>query len=148
MHRLNWEGDSPESLTHAFLESSFDGIHFIEMSQVPVTSSYVYQPQTDGNIFYRVRMKLPDDSYYYSNTIVLGNYKGILVGSNIIRDQVQLNVSSDYQYQLFDVTGRLFQSGKLIRGLNTVSIKPVTSGLLMLKVFNAQQQFVFRLIRQ
>jgi hypothetical protein len=118
------------------------------MSQVPVTSSYVYQPQTDGNIFYRVRMKLPDDSYYYSNTIVLGNYKGILVGSNIIRDQVQLNVSSDYQYQLFDVTGRLFQSGKLIRGLNTVSIKPVTSGLLMLKVFNAQQQFVFRLIRQ
>jgi hypothetical protein len=148
VHTLNWESAGRQPITQLYLESSFDGIHFIEMSQVPVNSSYAYEPQSDGNIYYRVKMKLPDDSYDYSNTVMLGNYKGILVGSNIVRDQVRLNVSSDYEYQLFDVTGRLFQSGKVVRGLNTVRIGPATSGLLMLKVFNAQHQFVFRLIRQ
>jgi hypothetical protein len=147
-HVLNWTSDGREPVTRAYLESSFDGIHFVELSQVPVNSSYVYQPQTDGNIFYRVKMKLPDDSYDFSNTIVLGNHKNILVDGNIVRDQLRLNLSGEYQYQLFDATGRLFQAGKVVRGLNTVSIKPVTSGLLMLKVFDAQHQFVFRLIRQ
>jgi hypothetical protein len=148
VHVLNWTSNGSEPVTRAYLESSFDGIHFVVMGQVPVNSSYVYQPQTDGNIFYRVRMKLPDDSDDFSNTIILGNHKGILVDGNIVRDQIRLNLSGDYQYQLFDATGRLSQAGKVVRGLNTVSIKPVTSGLLMLKVFNAQQQFVFRLMRQ
>jgi hypothetical protein len=70
------------------------------------------------------------------------------VGGNVIRNDIRLNLAGDYQYQLVDASGRLIQSGKLTRGLNTVPIRQATSGLLMLKVFSAQQQFIFRLVRQ
>ena len=149
LHLLNWESTSSQTVARGYLEASFDGIHFVEMTPLPEhTSTYSYEPSTRRNIYYRVRLKLPDDSYYYSNTIILGQNTGILVGGNVIRNEIRLNLAGDYQYQLVDAAGRLIQQGKLTRGLNTVPVTHTTRGLLMLKVFSAQQQFVFRLIRQ
>lgn len=148
LHFLNWTTDNIQPTTRGSLEYSLNGVDFMEMAPLPdQTSSYAYQPPTTGNIYYRVKMRMPGDSSYYSNTIMLANGTVIIMG-NIVQNVVQLNASGDYEYQLFDETGRTYQRGKIRRGINTVPVNEVKKGLFLMKVFNRQQQLVFKLIKQ
>lgn len=147
-HLLNWTSYNLTSTNRTYLEYSVDGSHFLPMSSVPSNATdYAYKPVNNGNIYYRVKMLLPDETEEYSNVIQLNSYMVSLVNS-MVTNTVQLNSPGDYAYQLIDETGRMLQKGRIVRGLNTVHLSSAKRGLLIMKVFGNNQQVCFKLMKQ
>lgn len=148
MHMLNWNEEEKESVTRSYLEYSFNGIHYLPITTAPLgTNNYTNKPLVNGNVYYRLRMVLPDETEYYSNSILLSNGP-VKPLSTVVKDQIQLSSPGEYEYQLFDEIGRLYQKGKLVEGLNTVPVSTTRSGILIIKVFNAHEHYTFKLLKQ
>jgi hypothetical protein len=151
LNLFNWNIQPNDSVATTYLEYSFDGRSFEPIAAFPSnTTSYSHKPPTDGDIYYRVRMILPDETSEYSNTISLRNIASgnISLASNIVRNILQVRCTADFGYQLMDETGRLLQKGKLSSGLNIIQLNQVKQGLLLMNVFNQTEQLHFKLIKQ
>lgn len=149
-HVITWNNNTGNKVpvTKTTLEHSFDGVHFIPVAALlPGSTDYSYQPLTNGLVYYRIKTVLPDETVEYSNTISLGN-AAVLLESTLVRNSIRINASGDFGFQLFDETGRLFQNGKLSRGMNTIQLSQVKQGLLFLQVFNKTEHLNFKLIKQ
>jgi hypothetical protein len=148
---INWiVEDGPEVRT-TYIEYSIDGRIFTPFTDVPVNStSYAHHPPGGNPVYYRVRMFLNDQTTEYSNVVVLSNTAGSKVSlmSNIVYSSAQVRATGEYSYQLIDESGRILGKGKLTAGINEISLRTLNKGLIFLKVFNQQQQFHYRIIKQ
>lgn len=147
-HVVNWNIQTTEPLTKTYLEYSMNGVHFTPVTNTYSTNTYTHQPLSNDYIHYRVKMVLPDESIYYSNTITLRGSNTVSVLRTIVENSVQVKVRGEYSYQLYDETGRLHKKGTLVTGLNNITLEQVTRGLLIFRVFNNTQQLHFRLVKQ
>jgi hypothetical protein len=111
------------------------------------TRQFTNKPSISGNVYYRLKMVLPDETHYYSNSVLLTNGSVKLL-SSVVRNQVQLNAPGEYNYQLFDATGRVLSKGNLVRGINTVEVGSVKQGMLLMRVSNQHEQLTFKLVKQ
>ncbi len=152
-HIIKWVYASEESFKESIIEYSLDGQKFSPLQTIssPITD-FSYQPLLSGSIFYRIKMvNVKNNEEYYSNIISLKSIQSenIVLLTNRIRSSIQLNINEgNYSYQLIDLNGRLLQRGILTEGLNNIPVNTGITGILFLKVFNQNDQLVFRLIKQ
>ncbi len=152
-HLIKWNFSTDEPLRESTIEYSLDGKRFNPLQNIsPTTDHFNYRPFVSGSIFYRIKLvTLMDNEEYYSNIIQLKSLltKKITLFSNQVHSFLQLTITNgNFSYHILDETGRLLQKGRLTQGLNNVIINSNKSGILLLKVFNQQEQSVFRLIKQ
>jgi hypothetical protein len=148
MHLLKWDALDRASLVKTYLEQSFDGVRYLPITTVPLEANYFSQePLVSGKVHYRLRMILADESVYFSDAVILSS-NTLSVLNTFVRDQVQVNSPGDYQYQLYDELGRLYQQGRVVKGLNTLPVNVSRSGLVLLKLWSKHEQITFKLIKQ
>jgi len=148
---INWNVEDGPEVRTTYLEYSIDGRIFTPFKDVPVNStSYTHHPPGGNPVYYRVRMLLNDQTTEYSNVVVLNNTAGSKVSlmSNIVYSSAQVRATGEYSYQLIDESGRILGKGKLTAGINEIPLRTLNKGLIFLKVFNQQQQFHYRIIKQ
>ena len=151
-HLISWNFESDKPVRTTIIEGSPNGVDFKTIATVsPAITTYKNTFSANGSMFYRVQMLAgQDDTPYYSNIISLSHaveQKVSLLG-NIIRNSALINVSGNYTYDLMDETGRFYQRGKLSDGYNQIIINNTKKGLMLLRVYNNNEQLVFKLIKQ
>jgi hypothetical protein len=148
---IRWDIEAGPEVRTTYIEYSIDGRIFTPFTNVPENSKiYTHYPPGGNPVYYRVRILLNDQTTAYSNVVVLGNTAGAKVSlmSNIVHSLVQVKTTSEYSYQLIDESGRILGKGRLTAGINEIPLRTLNQGLIFLKVFNQQEQFHFRIIKQ
>jgi hypothetical protein len=153
-HSFKWTVDGGADLTNGMLETSDDGLSFLPVTSsviTPLIKGFRYNPVREGRKYYRISASSADQTYY-SNVVVLENnvaaVRATALLSSVIRGTATVTVGGDHAYQLFDETGRMMQQGKLVSGTNHIAINGFKKGLMLLKVYNAKERSVFKLINQ
>lgn len=150
---LQWILETGQNISMVSVEGSSDGVSFNHLANVPVPAGggrLTYKPAGGNTMYYRVKaISRENNKTYYSNTVTLQNTgdKVELLG-NLVNETIRLNVSGSYSYSLHDETGRLLGKGSLRPGLNEVGTNTTRTGILLLKVFNASEHRVFRLVKK
>ncbi len=144
---IKWEvgGTLPKT---TYVEYSVDGGNY---TSIPVaTSSFAHRSPGKGQIRYRVKLVMDDETVEYSNEITLmgSDEPNVSIATNLVKTSVKVQSKGEYAYQVIDATGRLLSKGRITTGTNDVSLNTLTTGVLILKVFNQTDQFHFRLIKQ
>jgi hypothetical protein len=109
-----------------------------------------YTPLSGKKVFYRIKGLTPDERAYYSNIIALqpGQGKPVQVVNTFIKSMVAVNSTGQYNYQLLQENGQLLQSGKLQTGYNTITLQTGAKGLLLMRIFDGNQYWSEKLVRQ
>lgn len=151
-HLISWAVEANELVISATVECSRDDISFKTMAVVsPSITSYRNNPLGKGSIYYRIKMFADgDDTPYYSNVVSLdySTPTNVELMGNMIRNTALINVSGNYNYDLMDAGGRVLQRGRLTDGFNNVQVNAPNRGLLLLKVYNANEQTLFKLMKE
>lgn len=146
---IRWQVQQGTIPRVTYLEYSIDERNY---TSIPVaSSSYIHRSPGNNKVSYRVKVILEDETVEYSDVITLDNevVPNVSLLTNVITtSQIQVKTNGDYNYQLMDETGRLLGKGRLTTGLNSVPVNTFYSGILILKTFNKNEHFHFRLIKQ
>jgi hypothetical protein len=150
-HSLNWTYMTNEVISQFEVQSSQDGVRFEKLLTLqPSEHSMAYKPGFAGNIFYRVKAITPDERSYYSNVIALLplNGKPVQVMNTLVRKTLNINCTGQYDYRVLQTNGQLVKAGKLQAGYNSIGIETSVKGVLYLRIFNANEHWTERLVRQ
>ena len=151
IHALNWSYVATMDLSKVEVQSSADGANFDKLVTLsPMQRNMSYTPLSGKRIYYRIKGVTADDRAYYSNVISLqqGQGKPVQVLNTLVSNAVQVNSTGQYQYQLFTENGQLVQSGTLQAGYNNISLRATTKGLLLMRIFDGNQYWPEKLVRQ
>ena len=152
-HDLHWNYFADETVKEIHIESSKDGIHFSFLSKLSSDSrTFSWKPLAGSGTHYRVKVILAsDERAYYSNIIVLrapALGKSVDLISNIITDNIRVNVERNFSYQLYDETGRLLQRGLLQQGSNQILVSAANKGILFLRLQHNSETYTEKLIKR
>ncbi|HYC27627.1 MAG TPA: hypothetical protein VEB42_02410, partial [Chitinophagaceae bacterium] len=116
----------------------------------PSQRSMNYTPVSGKRIFYRIKGITADERSYYSNIISLqpGQGKPVQVLNTLVTSMVQVNSTGPYNYQLFTENGQLVQAGMLQPGYNNIGLRTGAKGLLLMRIFDGNQYWSEKLVRQ
>lgn len=151
-HNLNWSIIADEPIRSTIVEASMDGVAFSELTAVSATASnFSYIPYQTGNIYYRLKVTSVLDQTLYSNTIVLrGNAttdKAFMV-STLVSNDILVNASVNYQYQLSDMNGRMISMGNGLKGINKINVSNQPGGMYVIQLINENMKQTERIIKQ
>ncbi|HEV7781959.1 MAG TPA: DVUA0089 family protein, partial [Chitinophagaceae bacterium] len=152
-HQLNWEILSDEPVTVLELEVSSDGMHFSSLGQ-PISSdrSFIYQPNSNNALQYRLRVKLNNGREYYSNLVTLKNTKGQsqpkLLSNFISNNDLTITSPARYEYAVYGTGGSLYAKGQLKSGMNTVLIPSLKTGVYFIRYSNPEHEWTEKFVRQ
>ena len=150
-HKLNWVIDADEQVIEQVLEYSTDGRNFQPVVSANTTDrSYTYSPNTNGAVQYRLKVTFDNDKTYYSNTITLRNVNNDLrpkLLSNLINNNLLVTSPANFDYAVFDMTGKLAGKGRLQKGMNNIPVN-VNSGVYIIKFNDDTNQWTEKFVRQ
>ena len=150
-HNLAWNIISDEPVASQQLELSVDGINFRPVgNQNPNIRSFSYSPTIVSVFYYRLRVTTVINETAYSNTIVLRSQTRSrrMLLSNHTNGSIRLDAAENYSYSLFDVHGRLLQSGNGNSGANEIDIYRQASGMYILCLQTGSEKQTERIIKQ
>ncbi len=149
-HTLHWKIRADESLQSIDLYRSPDGSHFTRITGFHQTEGdYSLNGGNGERSFYRLKVITPSGEEYSSRIISIlneGISQGItpsMIGSNLL-----LESDSEGQFAILSATGQVLQKGRLVSGVNTISIKTPYRGMLVLRILTGGRARVFRLIKK
>lgn len=142
-HRLAWEIIADEQVTDQTLEVSTDGVRFTSLLQPASTArSFMYQPYHTGTLLYRLNLVLDNGRQYYSNIVRLnagaGVGKPVLIGNLITGSSLTVSSPGIYRYTVFDAGGSKRMEGQVARGMNTVAVTHLQTGMYVIR-FEGEQ---------
>jgi hypothetical protein len=155
-HNLNWNIISDDPIKNLVLESSTNGRDFSTLSVLAATAkSFTYTPSTGGDIFYRLKVTSVVAQTVYSNVISIKSpgsnniiaEKAFKV-STLVHDQITVNASANYQYQLVDINGRMIATGNSNAGSNRINVSNIPNGIYVIQLINNNQKQTERIIKQ
>jgi hypothetical protein len=148
-HIVQWDVRSDVGINKSYVEYSLDGSRYYAADSIPLfTTSFAYRAPSSQLMYYRVKVKMNDETEAYSNTITLATDARVTLKSTLVTNTAELNSDGVYAYQLLDISGRMLAKGNVTAGSNSIPLNAAHKGLVLLKVFDASQQFQFRLIQQ
>lgn len=152
-HQFNWIIDADEQVTSLILESSSDGIHFTPVVQTNTdTRAFIYKPNTASALQYRLNVTFDNGRQYYSNIITLKSVgsspRPQLVSNNISGNTILVTSPGNFNYAVYDMSGKTVAKGQLTNGMNTVSAGNITGGMYIVRFANDTDQWTDKLIRQ
>lgn len=148
---IRWNIESGPQVRPTYIEYSLDGRFYTPFTDVPANAtSYLHRVSGNNLVYYRVRMQITDDTATYSNVVALNNTSSekVTLQSNLVQSTARVKSSGEYAYQLIDELGRLLSRGKLTEGVNEIPLSAVKQGVVLLKIFNPEEQYHFRIIKQ
>ncbi|UEG49507.1 T9SS type A sorting domain-containing protein [Ferruginibacter lapsinanis] len=150
--RLSWSIRSEVPVKKIVVEVSADGISFnsIKTSSLPI-DQFDYTPYAANNIYYRTKVLSVDDQTTYSNTVMLRgtNKTGkTFTVSTLVQNNISINATADYLFQLVDISGKILLKGRGVKGLNTLNISKQSAGIYILQLINNNERQTERVVKQ
>jgi hypothetical protein len=151
-HRLHWLIDADEAVTTQILEVSTNGRQFSPVTQTAnELRSYSYKPNTTTTAQYRMNVTFDNGRQYYSNIVSLrspgsGNRPKLI--STLTTNQVQVASPGNYQYAVYEYSGRAVSSGQLANGLNTINTGTISRGMYFIRFSAGNEQWTDKFIKQ
>ena len=150
-HKLNWVIDADEQVIEQILEYSTDGRNFqTVISANTADRTYTNAPNTSGAVQYRLKVTFDNDKTYYSNTITLRNVNNDIrpkLLSNLVNNNLLVTSPANFDYAVFDMTGKMTGRGRLTKGMNNISVL-ITSGVYVIKFNDDTNQWTEKFVRQ
>lgn len=151
-HNLTWIIEADEAITNQILEVSSDGVHFTELKQASASErSFIYQPFASSSLQYRLNVTFDNGRQYYSNIVLLKNnaeLTGPKLAGNMVSTNLAVNSPGNYNYSIFEMSGRLVTRGMLTNGRNNLSIGTLNKGLYIIRFSNGPAQWTEKFLRQ
>lgn len=151
-HSLNWNIIADEPVKAVRIETSDNGINFIPLTTLnSAVSNFTYQPYGKNTVYYRLKVTSVLDQAVYSNTIALKGTDNIdkpFSVSTLVQNEIRINASENFTYQLNDINGRAISTGNGLKGYNRVSISSQPRGMYIIRIFNNNEQHTERIIKQ
>ncbi len=151
-HNLQWNIIADEAIQSVTVETAADGIWFNTLATIPVVkNNFNWQPFAKGNTWYRLKVASVTGEVVFSNTIVL---KETAAGNNnfdvstFIKNEITINASVPYQYQLISINGSITGSGNGKPGFSRLNVSNQPSGVYVLKIISNNKQQTERIIKQ
>jgi hypothetical protein len=148
---FNWNIISDNPISILTLESSTDGVHFNTLASLPGnTQNYTYTPPQNGTLFYRLKAMSISDQTVYSNVISLktnGNGANIFKVSPAVYNQILVNASENFQYNVVDMSGRILKGGTGTAGNNLIDISNNPDGIYLLQLQGSSQRLTKRIVK-
>jgi hypothetical protein len=149
-HKLNWIIEADEKLVQQTLEISLDGRNFQSLGSLNTSDrTYTYLPGGSNVVYYRLNVSLDNGKQYFSNILVLKNaaVKPSLI-SNLVRNSIQVNSPSSFDYTLLDHSGRTITKGKLVQGVNMISTSSLGEGMYIIQFSKEGEQYAEKFIKK
>ena len=152
-HTLHWNYLADEAVKEIYIESSKDGVHFNFLTKLNADArNFNWKPLDSDATHYRVKLIIAaDQRAYYSNIVLLRKSvsgKSFDIINRIITDNININVEKNFNYELFDETGRLLQKGSLQNGSNQIGTGKFKKGILFLRLQFKEEVYTERLIKR
>jgi hypothetical protein len=110
-NEISWAGINPVNFNHYELEYSTDGVDF------DYFDSYTYNPKykeyhfTNQVTYYRLKMVDNDNSYSYSNVIIVySNVEDIIINPNPSENTFVVVSYTPFDYSLYTIDGKVLMS--------------------------------------
>ncbi len=149
-HDLSWNIVTDEPIKTIDLESSANGITFSAFSKSTSNiNHFSYSPLTSGIIYYRLKVTSVKGEIVYSNIISLKNEgkPSITLLSNLIKGQINLQASENFNYRLADMSGRMLKEGKGNIGTNLINIDNSPNGIYIIQINCNSQSITERIVK-
>lgn len=150
-HSLNWNIISDERIKSVVIESSSNGVSFNNLSIINTYSTrYTYTPFENNDIYYRVKVTTLTNEVAYSNVVMLrgtGKKKEFIV-STLVHNELKINAPAAYEFQLFDVNGKMISKGSRSSGLATENTAFLANGMYVLQIMSNGQRVTERIVKQ
>lgn len=150
-HNLSWNIIADEPIASQQLELSIDGINFRPVGNQNIRlRSFTYNPTIISTFYYRLKVTTVINETAYSNTVALRSMartRRITVATNATAD-IRMRADQSFTYTLFDVNGRLLQSGKGDANTTSIDINKQASGMYILSMQTETGKQIERIIKQ
>jgi hypothetical protein len=150
-HVLSWTLEADEPIRRSEIQYSADGISFSTLQQIDYRNgSFSWRPFSNNNTYYRMRAWLRDGSYKTSNIIALqsGNRgNGVQLLNKNAADVLLVGSKETYQYEVYDIKGRVVNKGTLNSGVNRIPVEQHRPGIYIFKAFNGNSAIAERFIK-
>jgi Bacterial pre-peptidase C-terminal domain/Metallo-peptidase family M12 len=152
-HSLSWVIDADEVITDLLVEISNDGIHYNNLvSTAAEARTFNYTPFNTGSAFYRLNVTFDNGRQYYSNVVAVDGAKAAakpkLVSNRISGSNIIISSPGNFEYMIYDMTGKTLQKGLLNNGINTVNAQSYAAGLFMIRYSNGREQWSEKFVKQ
>ncbi len=151
-HNLSWNIVADEPVKNIYVEASDDGTNFSTLTGiVPSATRFSYQPYKMSTVYYRLKVTSVLDQTVYSNIVALrsiGNGEKLFNVSTLVQNEIVINASRNYQYQVLDLNGRLIGSGVGLKGINRLDFSGRAKGMYIIRFFSDMEKQTERIIKQ
>jgi len=150
---LTWTVDPNDVIAEQTLEVSTDGKSFAPLVRLVNTDrSYSYTPTTFSNLFYRVHVRLDNNSNHYSNLVVANearvNDRPRLINSLVENEIISVESPAIFDYALFDMSGKILKKGKLSNGMNAIPAGTMINGMYLISFSDGHEKWTEKFVKQ
>jgi hypothetical protein len=132
------------------IESSEDGRTFTTLTKQAISNNnFNYSPTITGTIYYRLKVTSIKGEIVYSNIISLKSTgrPSVVLLSNLIKGQINLQASENFSYRLADMSGRMIKEGKGNMGTNLINIDNSPNGIYIIQMNCNSQSITERIVK-
>jgi hypothetical protein len=151
-HVINWKIIADEPMKNIIIETSTNGNNFYTLSSVNTTENeMLFSPLDVAVTYYRLKVTTVLNQTQISNTIALksvSNNAKICTTSSIVKNDIVLNATENYQYVLMDNSGSLIAKGNGAKGINTINIANQPTGMYLITIQGKNEKQIERIIKQ
>lgn len=151
-HRLSWLIDADEQVVEQVLEISTNARTFSAVSQ-PATGdrSYLNNPANNNAVQYRLKVTFDNGHTYYSNIVTLRNTGNDIrpkLLSNMVNSTIVVTSPGNFNYTVFDMSGKLAAKGQLVNGMNNIPAAAFNGGMYVIQFSDNTNQWTDKFVRQ
>lgn len=152
-HELDWSIIADEPIESISIEVSTDGKNFTPLQDLSGTlRRFAYQPFEKSTLYYRLHVVTATQLKYYSNIVNLRAVQSIKkynLNTNFISgNSIVINSSSQYNWRLVDMNGRVYGTGRFNSGTNRVDAATLSSGMYLLQIIDGSEINTEKLIKK
>jgi hypothetical protein len=149
---LSWNIVADEPVKTQVVEISTDGTIFKPLAAInPLQKTFLNSTNTNHTNFYRLKVTSVLDQTAYSNIIALksnSTSNNLFDVSTLVHNEIAVNATENYNYQLSDANGRLIAKGTGLKGMNKINVIQQPGGIYILQLLNNNLRQTERIIKQ
>jgi hypothetical protein len=159
-HLLNWQTKEDGTTEYFILERSKNAFSWEALSKEITAkgldkNDYLFKDEAPyfGNNFYRLRIMDTKGKFKYSNIVTLVNQGDNSISiypnptANLLNVDLQ-QMKGESTIMLLNSSGQILQQVQANGTISSLSLENYAVGTYMLKVLNAKQQFVYKILKR
>jgi hypothetical protein len=144
--------DADETVTNEEVEVSDNGRDFSKLSFNNMTGKQIeVLPRSNQFQYYRVKVGTTTGESVYSNVIALRSSAvaaDAFTFATLVQSDLQLVANQNFEFRLYDMNGRMVQTGKGLNGVNHLDMSRLASGVFVLDIRGQKTQITKRIVKQ